>query len=38
MAAGQCEGTSVGNAETQFASELLPVVLTRMVPKPVGHD
>jgi hypothetical protein len=32
FAAGRCEVTSVDFRESQFASELQPVVLTRSVP------
>ena len=32
IAAGRCEVANVGYAEFQFASELLPDVVTRIVP------
>jgi hypothetical protein len=37
-AAGQFEGTNVGNAETQFASALPLFMATRTVPIAVGHE
>jgi hypothetical protein len=38
IAAGRREETSVCFAASQFTSGLRPVMLTRSVPKPVGHD